>query len=43
MEGQRVAAFDGPFPLRRFTSECNLVEAKARLIADHGTSTALAR
>ena len=43
MVGHRVAAFGGPHPLRRFTGECNLVEPKARLIADHGTSTALAR
>ena len=35
MVGYRVAAFGGPHPLRRFG--CHLVEAKARLIADHGT------
>ena len=32
-----------PHPLRRFTGESNLVEAKARLIANDGTGTALAR
>ena len=43
MESHRVAAFGCPHPLRRFTGESNLVEAKARLIANDGTGTALAR
>ena len=42
MEGQRVAAFGRPHPLRRFTGESNLVEAKARLIADHSARASLA-
>ena len=42
MEGQRATAFGCPHPLRRFTGESNLVEAKARLIADHSARASLA-
>jgi hypothetical protein len=42
MKSHRVAAFGCPRPLRRFTGENNLVEAKACLIANNGTGTPLA-
>jgi hypothetical protein len=43
MKGQRVAAFRYPHPRRRLAGEGNLLSAEARLVADHGAGTALAR
>ena len=43
MKGHRVAAFGCPHPRRSFTGEGDLLAAEARLVADHGASTALAR
>src|ERR1700730_8635435 len=42
MVRHRVAAFGCPHPLHGFTADGNLVAAEARLITDHGASTALA-
>jgi hypothetical protein len=42
MIGHGVAAFGCPHPLRGFAEDDNLVAAEARLITDHGASTALA-
>jgi hypothetical protein len=42
MKGQPVAAFGYPHPCCGATSEVDLLAAKARLIADHGSSAALA-
>jgi hypothetical protein len=43
MKGQRVAAFRYPHPRRSLAGEGNLLSAEARLVADHGAGTALAR
>jgi hypothetical protein len=42
MTGHGVAAFGCSHPLYGFTGQPSLVAAKARLIANHGTGTALA-
>ena len=42
MESQRVAAFGCPCPGRGFAGKGDLLEAKTRLVANHGPSTALA-
>ena len=42
MIGHGVAALGCPHPLRGFAGDGNLVAAEARLITDHGASTALA-
>jgi hypothetical protein len=42
MIGQCVAAFGRPRPRRSLTGEGDLLQAKARLVADHGPSAALA-
>jgi hypothetical protein len=42
MKGQRIAAFGCPRPLRAVTREGDLLAAKPRLIADHGSGTTLA-
>ena len=40
--GHRVAALGCPLPRRSLTGEGNLLQAKARLVADHRASTTLA-
>jgi len=42
MKGEGVAAFGCPRPCRGLAGEGNLLTAKARLIADHGSGAALA-
>src|SRR6516164_9278237 len=42
MEGHRVAALGCPHPCRSLTTDGDPVAAKARLIANHGASAALA-
>ena len=42
MKSQGVAAFGCPRPRRSLTSEGNLLTAKTRLVADHGSGAALA-
>ena len=41
MKGQRVAAFGFTLPRRRLTGKRDLLPPKTRLVADHGTGTAL--
>jgi hypothetical protein len=42
VKGQQVAAFGYPPPRRSLSSDGDLFAAEARLVADHGTSAALA-
>jgi hypothetical protein len=42
MKGQRISAFGCPHPRRSHTREGDLIPAEAGLVADHGTSAALA-
>ena len=42
MKGHRVAAFGRPRPGRSLAGKGDLLQAKARLVADHGPSAALA-
>jgi hypothetical protein len=42
MKGHDVAAFSRPSPSRGLTAKGDLLKLKARLIADHSSSTALA-